>query len=123
MKVSELMALYQSACRGMRQDPEPAEFEIWKSVLGSYDVIDVQIALQDWWASENGKFLPKPADLKPLAEANSRIRQKVSAPDFCKDSAVGLVMKLVEGKLKRVRCECIECVRTREWSLAARSRG
>jgi hypothetical protein len=123
MQRDELMTLYQRACRGLRQDPEEAEFEIWRFVLGDCEPNDVHVALKKWWAGENGKYLPKPCELKPLAEASARIRLKLEIPDFCRDSAIGFILKLVEGKMIRVRCECIECARAWEWHNKARNRG
>jgi len=115
MNRNELLELYEKACRGIRQDPEEAEFQIWMLVLGGFEFTEVDAALRSWWASENGRFLPQPCDLKPMAEANARIRLKLKTPDFCKNSGLGVVMKLAHGELIRARCECGECARAWEW--------
>jgi hypothetical protein len=109
MKLSDLKTLYTEACRALRQDPEDAEFKMWKCVLGSCDERDVRGALIEWWKSESGKYLPKPADLKPIADRLARIRRKVATPDFCKDSALGYVKKLIDREIVKVRCECVDC--------------
>ena len=111
MQSSELKAIYKDACKAQRQEPEEAEFKMWKHVLGSHDERDVRGALVAWWAGERGMFLPKPAELKPEAERLARIRRNAETPDYCKESALGWLGKLVAGKMTRVHCECPLCVR------------
>jgi hypothetical protein len=113
MQLEELKVLYREACEALRQEPEPAEFKMWKRVLGSYDERDVRGALTAWQASERGMFLPKPAELKPEAEHLARVRRHAETPEFCKNSALGLRCELKDDKLVTVRCECPECVRAR----------
>jgi hypothetical protein len=111
MKLTELKAVYKEACQAMRQEPEDAEFKMWWHVLGSYDERDVRGALMAWWECENGKFLPKPVELKPRAESLARARRQLAMPDFCTNSAVGYRSILIDRDFTRVRCECPECVR------------
>ena len=110
MQTSELKALYKEACKAMRQEPEEAEFKMWKHVLGGHDERDVRGALMAWQAGRRGMYLPKPAELKPEAESLARIRRKAEMPDFCNDSALGWCLELLNGKLTKVKCQCVECV-------------
>ena len=123
MQLSELKSLYKDACLAMRLDPEPGEFKMWKAALLNYDARDVRSALLEWWKSEGGRYMPKPADLIPIADRYARIRRKVATPDFCKDSALGYVGTLVNGKIIGVRCECAECVLARAQRSNAGLRG
>jgi hypothetical protein len=116
MQLKELKVLYKEACEALRQEPEPAEFKMWKYVLGSYDERDVRGALTAWWASERGMFLPKPAQLQPEATRLARIRRYAETPDYCGKCACGWLSKLVDGKITRVPCQC------RARVLAARAR-
>jgi len=120
MKRNELLEFYRKTCRGFRQDPEEAEFEIWTIVLGSCEPNDLSVALKTWLTSENGKFPPKPCQLKPIAEANARIRRKLETPEFCENSGLGMVVKLSGNEMNKVRCECPECARAWEWRDNAR---
>ena len=113
MQLSDLKSLYKEACKALRQEPEEAEFKMWKHVLGSRDERDVRGALMAWWESESGRFLPKPSELKPLAESLARIRRTAEIPEFCKDSALGFRAEVVAGKITRLRCECMNCVQAR----------
>lgn len=113
MQRSELRAIYKDACKAMRQDPEEAEFKMWLHVLGSFDERDLRGALNAHWEGENGKFLPKPAELKPKALSLMRIRGNAEAPEFCKESSLGLRRVLNDEGLVTVRCECSECVAAR----------
>jgi hypothetical protein len=114
MQPRELKALYEEACKAQRQDPEPAEFKMWKVVLCSYDFRDVSGALTAWWAGEHGMYLPKPAELKPEADRLARIRRREQIVDFCKECGLGRRCVVgVDGKLTIVRCECAECIRAR----------
>lgn len=122
MHTKELKALYEEACKAQRQEPEPAEFKMWKCVLGFYDERDVRGALVEWWGGERGMFLPKPAELKPLAASQARIRRAAESPSFCEDSALGFRLVVVEGSNTKVRCECPQCVRVRA-ALESKQRG
>jgi hypothetical protein len=114
--MTELKAIYKDACRAMRQEPEDAEFKMWVHVLVNHDEHDVRAALMAWWESENGKFLPKPVELKPRVDSLVRARRHLAMPDFCTDSAVGYRGNLINGDITRVRCECPACVQKwREW--------
>jgi hypothetical protein len=113
MKLSDLRSLYKDACLAMRLEPEPGEFEMWKRALVDREERDLRNALFEWWKSEGGRYMPKPADLIPIADRYARIRRKVATPEFCKNSALGYVGKLVNKEIIRVRCNCAECVLAR----------
>lgn len=77
MQKREMSEIYEQACRSAsnRPVPDPAQFSVWMQVLGFFDASDVRDGLARWWAStttdERGevrsKWLPAPAELKPLA--------------------------------------------------------
>jgi hypothetical protein len=77
MTKKEMSEIYEHACRSAsnRPVPDPAQLAVWMHVLGFFDAADVRGALARWWAStatdERGevlsKWLPAPAELKPLA--------------------------------------------------------
>jgi hypothetical protein len=111
MYTSELKSIYRDACKLQRMDPDPDAFKAWKSVLGRLDERDVRAALEAWWASERGSFLPKPADLKPEADRLGRIRWAAETVDYCEECNLGWRGELVDGKITKVPCECRARVR------------
>jgi hypothetical protein len=113
MQTSELRGLYKEACKSMRQEPDEAEFKMWKHVLGGHDARDVRGALEEHWAGERGMFLPKPAELRPEAERLAQNRRAEETPEFCEDSILGWRRVLVDEKLANVQCVCPMCVRAR----------
>jgi len=113
MQLTDLKSLYKDACLAMRLEPEPGEFKMWKVALLDYDERDVRSALSEWWKSESGRYMPKPADLIPIADRYARIRRKVATPDFCKNSALGYVRKVIDTDIVTVRCDCAQCALAR----------
>jgi len=82
MKPAEMKVIYEEACRTAvnRPVPDPIQAKAWLETLGFFDVKDVRGGLALWWAStscdERGeirsKWLPAPAELKPLCEQARR---------------------------------------------------
>ena len=74
MRPSEIEAIYNDACRiaSNRPVPEAAQLKIWRQIMGGFDAEDLRGGLGIWWLTE--KFLPMPAELKPLAERARRER-------------------------------------------------
>ena len=76
MKPSETTALYVEACRSRRIAPQEEEGRLWHKTLALYEAKDVKAALEAWWADTTvgkdgeprGKWLPAPAELKPLVD-------------------------------------------------------
>lgn len=79
MKPSELKTIYAEACRTATNRPVPddAQEKIWRQLMGGFDAADLRAGLATWWQTE--KFLPMPAELKPLAERARRDRFSKSA--------------------------------------------
>ena len=77
MKPSETTAVYLEACKSRRIHPQEEEGRLWHRILSHYDLKDVQAALDLWAANgtpgkdgeARGKWMPAPAELKPLVEA------------------------------------------------------
>lgn len=120
MKPVETKRLYERACREKRRDAKQDEMNLWHRVLRGFEVRDVESALDAWWAStdrdEKGelrsKWLPSPAELKPLAIAAQRKREAAERIDFCGNCALGWVSILRDRELVKVPCECRERVLT-----------
>jgi len=82
VKPTEMKQIYEEACRTAvnRPVPDPAQAKAWLETLGFFDAKDVRGGLSLWWAStacdERGevrsKWLPAPAELKPLCEQARR---------------------------------------------------
>jgi hypothetical protein len=123
MQTQELKAIYKEACDAQRQEPEPAVFKMWKHVLCDCDERDVRGALTEWWRSERGRFLPKPSELRPEADRLARLRQRAESPEFCTESTLGWLLKVVDGKNTKVRCECSECALARAAQLRRKGTG
>ncbi len=76
MKPEETKRIYERACRAKRVVPQDEEGRLWHRVLRSFPAEDVEKALDEWWADTTpghdgqprGKWLPAPAELKPLVE-------------------------------------------------------
>lgn len=76
MKPADTKRLYESACKTRRVTPQEDEARAWHKNLLSFEVRDVQAALDAWWAStardEKGelrsRWLPAPAELKEFTE-------------------------------------------------------
>ncbi len=76
MTPHETKRIYEQACRTKRITPQDDEGRAWHRVLRGYEVRDVETALDGWWADTTpshdgqprGKWLPTPAELKPLVE-------------------------------------------------------
>jgi hypothetical protein len=83
MKPSEMKVIYQEACRAAstRPVPDDAQEKIWRQTMGGFDAADIRGGLEIWWQTE--KYLPMPAELKPLAERArlSRIAKKSGLRD------------------------------------------
>lgn len=84
MKPAETKRIYEAACRARRITPQDDEGRVWHRTLRDFETGDVEEALDGWWADTTpghdgqprGKWLPTPAELKPLV---ARVRQKREA--------------------------------------------
>ncbi len=74
MKPSEMKTIYQESCRtaANRPVPDEAQEKIWRQIMIGFDPADLRGGLAIWWQTE--KYLPMPAELKPLAERARRER-------------------------------------------------
>ena len=81
MKPNEMRAIYEEACcaSSNRQLPEEAQLKIWQQQMGGFDAGDLRAGIAVWWQTE--KYLPMPAELKPLAEAARRKRLALSSSE------------------------------------------
>ena len=95
MKPSETTALYVEACRSRRLVPQEEEGRQWHKSFSHYEAKDVRAGLDAWTAdttpskdgTPRGKWLPAPAELKPLVE---RIVQRRAESAAVKRYAVRL---------------------------------
>ncbi len=86
MKPRETTAIYVEACRSRRIAPQEEEGRLWHKTLALYETKDVKAALEAWWADTTvgkdgeprGKWLPAPAELKPLIENVVHQRNRAS---------------------------------------------
>ena len=81
MTDKDLKAVYESACDTKGFEGNAGQFKMWKQVLGWCERVDLQKALETYFAGNAG--FPMPADLKPLAErARSERAARASGPEI-----------------------------------------
>jgi len=76
MKPADTKRIYEQACCAKRIKPQDEEGRTWHRVLREFEARDVEAALDAWWADitpghdnqPRGKWLPTPAELKPLVK-------------------------------------------------------
>ncbi len=118
MTPSETKRVYERACRVKRIAPQDDEGRAWHRVLRKLEARDVEAALDAWWADTTptlsgrprGAFMPEPAELKPVAERQQRLREVKTRVDYCGDCALGWVVTLRDGQFGKVPCGCRERV-------------
>ena len=101
MTTKELTGIYRVACQAKGYDGNEGQFKIWKQILGWCERIDLEKALETYFAGNTA--FPMPAELKPLAERARRERMaRLSQKEMlamwrCPDCGAGLSAYLPEG--------------------------
>lgn len=72
MTDAKLKEIYTMACDTKGYEINPGQAKEWKVQLGFYEASDLETAVRKWY-EKNSEF-PMPAQLRPLADAERRIR-------------------------------------------------